>query len=620
MRLIINGVDIELSPNVNIAKTLQVNDIGSVSTRQANYTSTFSIPKTANNVKALNFLSIEGNVSNVPYQKNEAYLYSDSGECLVYKGWAVISETSNSFKCNIYDGIVDLYKRIENKTLSDLDITALQHEKTVANVLATQDLSKPYVYILADYNGKVLFNNKINVDYLVPAVKVPWIVSKIEEFTGFTFNGSFKTNPDFTNLYLTQPKPTPPILGSNVLSSTDVAPDRVQILASEVPELYPSFNSGTTIDNTVLAITGTSQTKIKAVKGVKIKAIFVINPDIAIPDGTGNNYIPYAKFNGQTFLCDGTTRIISANYILAQDEEIDFRLLFLSNPEDGFIYPTFTVPDFFVSATLTQFTNDALFESEFDGMQISQFMNELLWRFNLTIFKDKYSNSYTFKYLNEILNTPAIDWSDKFNGLESESYIYGNYGQVNYLKHKYDDQNSKYNDGTIEVANTNIPADKTIIQSVIYSPEYNLTTGIGFLSSVYKFWEKEPKDNGTVNYKPLANRFFFLRATPITFSPIKTLISETLEEEATITNAQREISARLSFSEIVPLYYNEIGALLNQSKVLNVNMRLTENDIVDMDFSKPVYIKQLGGSFMVNKINNFIPYKNTKVELIKINK
>jgi hypothetical protein len=60
--------------------------------------------------------------------------------------------------------------------------------------------------------------------------------------------------------------------------------------------------------------------------------------------------------------------------------------------------------------------------------------------------------------------------------------------------------------------------------------------------------------------------------------------------------------------------------LLNQSKVLNVTLRLNEIDIVNMDFSKPVHISQLGGNFLVNKISNFIPFKDTKVELIKISK
>lgn len=37
MRLIINGFDIELPPNVTIARTIQANDIGSPNTRQTSF-------------------------------------------------------------------------------------------------------------------------------------------------------------------------------------------------------------------------------------------------------------------------------------------------------------------------------------------------------------------------------------------------------------------------------------------------------------------------------------------------------------------------------------------------------------------------------------------------------
>jgi len=51
---------------------------------------------------------------------------------------------------------------------------------------------------------------------------------------------------------------------------------------------------------------------------------------------------------------------------------------------------------------------------------------------------------------------------------------------------------------------------------------------------------------------------------------------------------------------------------------MTTTLRLNESDVSNIDFSKPVYLKQLGGSFFINKINNFIPYKDTKVELVKI--
>jgi len=222
MRLVINGYDIELRPDVRIAKTLQVNEIGSVNTRQTNYTNTFSIPRTANNIKAFDMLGIVGNDSNIPYRKNDCDLYSDSGESIVKRGWAIITSTDKDFKCNVYDGIIDFYKAIENLSLADLDLSELAHDKTVYTVRDSQDLSKPYVYIFADYNGKAIHSSKINIDYLVPSVKVSWLLQKIQSTLGITINGSFKTNPDFTNLYITYPKASPPVVVASILTSNDI--------------------------------------------------------------------------------------------------------------------------------------------------------------------------------------------------------------------------------------------------------------------------------------------------------------------------------------------------------------------------------------------------------------
>ena len=192
-------------------------------------------------------------------------------------------------------------------------------------------------------------------------------------------------------------------------------------------------------------------------------------------------------------------------------------------------------------------------------------------------------------------------------------------GQRSWLRHRYNDENSFFNDGYFDINNTNIPDSKSVISSVAYSPEFNTTNEIGFSTNLYKFWEKEVKEGGLVNYKPLANRFYFLKASPITLTGTS-ITSEVLGGTETITNAQREVFLNLSFAEIVEDYYSEMAFLLNQSKVLNVTLRLTEIDIVNMDFSKLVYIEQLGGSFLVNKISNFIPFKDTKVELIKISR
>ena len=603
MRLIINGQDIELAPNVMIARTLQVNDIGSPETRQTSYTNTFNIPRTSSNTKVLNMLGIIGNNSNIPYQKNEAYLYDDSGFCLVYKGWAIISETANDFKCNIYDGVIDFYKAIDNKTLADLDLSALAHDKTVPEVKSTQNLSKPYVYILADYNGKAIYDSKINSDYLVPSVKVPFLWQKIEAFTGYQLNGTFKTNPDFLNLFLTYPKGVPPTLGANILTDTSILN-----LTETAYLIYPLISDPSVYDNTKIQLLNSGKT-IQALTNITFKVT------IALSLTTLGTYAPpVGSFLDQT-VEDVGPGVYTQIFKLSAGQSIDFPLV-LNYPIND---PTYPITVLFTSINIQELTNAVLFEEEFAGMTIKQFVSEILWRFNLTMFKNPYENSYTLKYLSEIVNAPSIDWSDKFDSLDSENYIYGDFGQRSWLRHRYNDENSFFNDGYFDINNTNLPDSKSVISSVAYSPEFNTTNEIGFITNLYPFWNKEAKEVGTVNYKTLANRFYFLKASPITLTGTS-ITSEVLGGTETITNAQREVFLNLSFVEIVEDYYSEMAFLLNQSKVLNVTLRLTEIDIVNMDFSKPVYIEQLGGSFLVNKISNFIPFKDTKVELIKISK
>src|SRR5690606_24210545 len=136
----------------------QVNDLNSLDDRQASYTNKFKLPKTSTNLKIMQFLTLPGNRSGIPYQKNECSLYSDSGECFVHKGWAVITDGGDTFEAVIYDGVIDLYKAIENKNLSYLTLDEADHEKTVANVAGAMYSPAagypPYTYIMADYNGK----------------------------------------------------------------------------------------------------------------------------------------------------------------------------------------------------------------------------------------------------------------------------------------------------------------------------------------------------------------------------------------------------------------------------------------------------------------------------------
>lgn len=599
MRLIINGFDIELEPDEKIARTLQVNDILSLNNRQSNYTNTFSIRRTDKNKKTFELLGVVGIDNFLPYQKNECYLYTDDGECIVYKGWAVIQSTDKDYKINIYDGNIDLYKAIENKSLGDLDLSEIDHSKTLSTVVNTFTANLPYKYIVADFNGKMIYNtNRINIDYLVPSAKVSYLWNKIFNQYGFTYSGSIFNTVDFTNLWLTYPKVIPPqgtpitILNFTTSVVTDEEPPQINFVISQAG----TYNFQLTDLST----------------GFAYAAIWNQN------GFTGNTYYLANRIFVNGVLAMSNTLdleigdVITSGY--AFEENLNLGEYFFTVFEGDYQYQ-FSL--YFYQGQIISFSN------ELQDFSIKDFITEILNRFGLTPFKDKYTNHYKFLTLQELLqDNEIIDWSRKENKFVekiSEKYIFGSYAQENNFTYKYNDAESDYYNSEILINNVNLADSKTVVNSKVYSPENTKTILIHNLqSNVYKMWNKEIKDNGSIEYRGLQKRYYLMREASHTFTTNTQIGSETAGLHQHITTIPVESFYNLRMEDIVRDYYKNIGAVLNYSKIIEASIFLSEKNISDMDFSKLYWIKELSSYFLLNKVNNFTKKGITKVELIKI--
>lgn len=627
-RLYINGNQIDLPIGQSIPKTLQVNDIGSIADRQSNFTRTINIPKNPNNVKALDFLDVIGNDSNVPYQRNEVN-YFVGNECLIYNGWANVSESSDSYKVNIYDGIVDFYKAIENKFITDVGISSLNHSKTVGNVIASWTGNTSYRYMVADYNGKKTFvpsgttEEIINIDYLIPAANVKFIWDKIFDYFGFEYEGNIFNSTSFTNLWLSYPKPIPTLVPSKILVNQQTF-NPLQYTYSYYSgyalltstQWFPwLFNTPFVSSYAKVVDAGTTTTSLGDVIPNVSKIDILQNGTYAIDlSGISStstvNYIQ--KRGGVLFESgvlipninnDGLTKNLpclsgdTLSFMLAS-EDADFPFIQRFSKIDGF---------------------EVNFEDVFIDFKVKDFVNEILQRFSLTMFPDKYEKKLTFLTTEEWLQTnDLINWSNKNPNLVKTTYTLNGYSQKNRFKYKYNDEDSQYNDGLISIDNVNIDDEKTVIQSRIYTPERLPEPMLDFSSNVYKFWNKEVKDDGTINYKPLENRFYLLRSIDHTFNSPTKIGSESLNTTATVTFCKKESYSRLRFQEIISDYYEPIGSILNKSKIFHVDLNLSTNDVNDFDFRKLIYIDQFGSYFLVNKISNYVQNKLTRCELIKV--
>jgi len=80
------------------------------------------------------------------------------------------------------------------------------------------------------------------------------------------------------------------------------------------------------------------------------------------------------------------------------------------------------------------------------------------------------------------------------------------------------------------------------------------------------------------------------------------------------------------FLEIAAVYglggeYQFIEEILEYPKTYEIHKWLTLKDVLELDFFKQYFIRELGGSFFINKISGFNPEKSnqpTKIELIRI--
>lgn len=640
--LYLNNQWIELNQSEPIQYNFQVNDIGDVESRQATFTNTIEIPRTPENVKLLNGLGLVGDNSRLPYQKIKADLFEFTIP-IMSNGWAVISSTDDKYNLNIYTGIVDLFKAIENKTIgTDLDLSETDHDRDLITI-HNSFTNNTYRYIVADYNGKThfVFNKEqyINTDYLVPSISCKFIMDKIQETFGFEFIGSVFTNPKYLNWWMTYPKPVPKYEDEEAINPVEVAIASITnlLIDNSIPDdvyehdiTYDTTDEfqGEWINNQEFRVlnTGTYSLTING-KGeadyqyednwTNLKHdVFYIFPLRVYVNGVATDRNIWLR-NQEVSVSFSVyaNDVVSLKYEETFENKPNWRLYSLKIDT--------------LSLSLSQITSGRIiFGDALLDFSIKDFFKEFLWLFGLTPIP-KNDNQILFLTTEERKNAEVVDWSDKYDGRTSEEYIYGNYAQRNFFRHKYNTDNSTYNDGYFRVINQNLEDQKDVIQSKIYTTEkdkveflYNDSTY--FHSNVYPIWEKEIQEkddeNGNtyteIKYKDLSNRYYFLRSEFVD-QEIK-LGSQSLRDYNTFQGFAKENYNDLAFSQVVQNEYLSLNSLVNNSRKHFIQLKnLSPVEIQNLRFDVVYYFEQEQNYYLLNKLP-FQTGKKNIAEFIRI--
>jgi hypothetical protein len=588
LRIVLTDTNQEIElVNDTVKYTKQCNDIADLSSRETNFTDSFNAPKNSHNTNVFNELGLVADVSTLPYQKVRTMLL-DNGVPLLRDGWLNIKETANDYKLHVYDGIIDLFKAIENKTFGDdIDLSEINHDKNINTVIAS--FTNPnYKYIINDYGGKThtQLGNKINIDYLVPSVNVKYLWDKIFTTFGFNYIGNIFNTIDFNGLWLTYPKG----IDLDVSTSTTLYAD----LTQWNNDIFQNINliTGNLINDSVyvVATTGSYKITIAGRHSLDVDGEVVQEPLIFSVNGLDTAQTIITSFGTPIFLN------------LSVGDEIYFK----RNEDENLV-----LTNGFMK--IEKYNNAISFSEELKQLSLTDFFKDILWRFGLTVFVD-IDNNYIFKTFDERLQAGVVDWSEKYKSRTSETYVINNYAQKNYFRQNYNDKEGTFNDGFFTITNKNLDARKDLIKSKFYSHNkdfvnfyINPTTNLETYET--SLWEREVNENNDVQeikYKSLSERFYLLREETINVNTILRTESSTSGQssvEQAVTSLPVARFYKTNFKDFVSDYYENISLLLNDFRFHKITLHIDTNDFINLDFDKIYYFEQEQNYYLLNKIS-----------------
>lgn len=647
VELIVNGETLELDYKTNIKYTKQISDIFDIAKSNASYTNSFSVPKTPNNTRIFQGLGLVGSTSQIPYQKVTVTI-KENGFDVIRNGWLDIKETTDVYKLNVIDGVIDFFKDIENINIGDLDLSEIDHNKTLQAVIDSFS-NENYTYIIGDYNGKILTDNGfINADYLVPSARYKYLLEKIFSSFGWTWSGSIFNNEDYLKSWVTYPKSTiveddEPLLIATMNKGEFVDSNPVKVNNFSNAWRFDNVTSwdssnideGTLLDNWRYEAPEDNSYLIN----VKARGFFLRKRWSSIM-GINGSYITESVFfqiivkrNGQqlgqpltVYNIDDVYQTTYSGYLDTGDV-IDFEFRGFTSGYGSNPGIPISLNLQFAEVNISRNPNpDVSFSEQFKNFKITDFFNDFIRRFGLTMIPDNDNRHLTLYTLSERLNTTnSVDWSEKYVRRTSEGYLYGSYAQNNYYRHKYNGENENFNDGILLVNNKNLANEKTLATTPFYSRTNEMmlfptnSTNTDFYTFKYPIWSREPKETSegiSVDYKSLSDRFYVIKSKSVTAS--LTLESELSGGSETISTPPIIDSSFTHYADLIPKYYDKYYQLLNNCKIHKIEVALSVFDILNLDFSKPVYFEQEASYYLINKVD-FESGKLNILEAIKIN-
>ena len=672
IRLIIDGQEADLL-NDEFTWNMQCADFFSFDTRQFSCSDVMYLPMSTNNNEIFDYAGMVGSVSGRPQRAYEEVEVLVEGVPIVRHARGYLMGVYNdTYKFAFHEETKDVYHWLNLYKLSDIIGNKLNHSKNADVITSTSqtyaletirdredNYNIGYLYPVAEYGGDTLIDGAYNFYYCPPAIHVMWIFKEVMRMSGQRFEGSFFDSKMFKTLFITTSQvlntgePKGVLVSFKGDSNTYRGGDSSKRIDNNSIESYMEINNprnpsqifkkrektpfytmpSDSFGSWDLNLSGIVQGESDPDRGITYVEIYKnddVNPICSTANGVGGYITEWEYAAGRQGVTGGWAFTIKIPDYLSAGDRLYVRLKYINKKTRE------TVPegnigayriDFKIEQTSMQNVNKMV-----SDLSMLDLFKELMIMFGLTPMKldidDPVQHFFT---VDERLNeAPLIDWTDQFvrvTNLEfhvpTASYARRNH----FLYKKYDEQeNKQFGADGVMVINDDLLTFKKEREGKFFAGiDIEKSKKLQYDSNVleeFHFWEKEVKEEGggvKISYKPKDNRFhiFNVTADELLFQDKGTIKGDDININDFYLIPCHSSFLNLRWNKLIESYYGNFNNVLNHMRVYTCEMNLTALDIHQFNFFKRIYIMQLGGIFLPNKIT-FKAHGLAVVELIKI--
>ena len=664
VKLYINNQLCDLVGDESIEVDYTIFDITKIGSRGGARSYEFNLPKTNRNKQIFENPEIVNNLSAMPYDSIEAMIYVDGIDMKIR--FAQIESAGQTYGIRVYGANTTLFDKLGKLKLIDIDWSVFDQYWNIANIIASRTNRTGIIYPIADYHSdspNSFINNDngtIDVEHVPPAIHVKSILDKIFEFIGYTYTNEVEDDAELV---------IPLIHGS----SNDVLND---FLNNKYKGTF-GMNSGVTLlpqilfgqfvgyrfaFDTVIGNTSGYYSLPYTIRNGRLAgsrclrfvdaftATITVSFDITF-SSTVNSVIFVPLFidgSGAEVMLANSLNLIFSGYSIGT-HNITFEIpysppLNQSNSEYNLIIEVYNGPNtsssFYIENTSTiQLSNINLYGNYLEygkyitvglflpDLSLLDFIKNYMQWFCLFPVISEESKTVQLKRFDTIKSnlSLAYQWGDKLDlNFEQESkYIIESYGQNNFCKFQQDGEEivPVGSDGSILIKNKNLTLEKVLIESDFASCNFQTRLEDNIVSQIPIYTEGEISLDLEPRILYIQRKTEAEMGTNIIYSitgfqyPIATDIPM-----GYFINPQN--AWNLGFgNSLIPNYYQFIGGIMQRVKITAVYVRLSASDISQLDFSRPVFIRQLESYFYISAVKGFsyTESKSTLVELVKLN-